>query len=196
MQNTTRARSQVTPAQTNGDELRVSVTGERDAARFRRVLSHVPTSVVACHGDRRGRGTRGHGQSGPSPTFPRATARGLLPDTWIRRAVGRRFARRAGSVSTFSAHGPRGAPRTPVCSARWRQVRGSELSVRRRVPARPFLTSGVVAWVDCAPRRKEIELGVHFLVVGRVLDLDVVSAEDHPMVFMPRGSYPTLVGSV
>ena len=42
---------------------------------------------------------------------------------------------------------------------------------------------------------KETELGDHLLVVGRVLDPDVASTEDHPIVFR-RESYPTLLGSV
>ena len=48
---------------------------------------------------------------------------------------------------------------------------------------------GVVAWIDCDLER-EIELGDHSLVVGKVIDLDVTQSA-HPMVFI-RGSYPEL----
>jgi flavin reductase (DIM6/NTAB) family NADH-FMN oxidoreductase RutF len=54
----------------------------------------------------------------------------------------------------------------------------------------PILQRGIVAWIDCELDR-EIELGDHFLVVGKVLDLDVVTGDDHPMVFS-RGAYPVL----
>lgn len=48
---------------------------------------------------------------------------------------------------------------------------------------------GVVAWIDCELDR-EIELGDHSLVVGRVIDLRAARSA-HPMVFS-RGSYPVL----
>lgn len=51
------------------------------------------------------------------------------------------------------------------------------------------ILEGIVAWIDCELER-EIELGDHSLVVGRVLDLGVPQSE-HPMVFS-RGSYPVL----
>jgi flavin reductase (DIM6/NTAB) family NADH-FMN oxidoreductase RutF len=54
----------------------------------------------------------------------------------------------------------------------------------------PILDAGIVAWIDCELDR-EIELGDHFLAVGKVLDLDVVGTDDHPMVFS-RGAYPVL----
>lgn len=54
----------------------------------------------------------------------------------------------------------------------------------------PVLDEGIVAWIDCELER-EIELGDHFLAVGKVLALDVVGPDDHPMVFS-RGAYPVL----
>lgn len=54
----------------------------------------------------------------------------------------------------------------------------------------PILEQGIVAWIDCELER-EVEIGDHFLVVGRVLDLGVTSSE-HPLVFS-RGAYPGLI---
>ncbi|GAC70349.1 flavin reductase family protein [Gordonia soli] len=65
-------------------------------------------------------------------------------------------------------------------AARFSDVRWSHSDHRN-----PIL-EGVVAWVDCAIE-KTVELGDHFLVVGRVQDLTVASAK-RPLLFF-RGGY-------
>ena len=49
------------------------------------------------------------------------------------------------------------------------------------------ILGGVVAWVDCTIE-KTVELGDHFLVVGRIGDLTVESSVKGPLLFF-RGGY-------
>ncbi|MCK9250482.1 MAG: flavin reductase family protein [Solirubrobacteraceae bacterium] len=154
-----------------------------DPERFRHVLSHVPTSVVVVTGTC---GDTDHGMVIGSFTsisldpqlvgfYPANTSTSWPPIRDVGRfcvnvlAQGQgelagRFARKGGDKFAgleFDRAPHTGAPIIP----------------------------GIVAWIDCVLDR-EIELGDHSLVVGRVMDL-CVSQSEHPMVFS-RGAYPSL----
>jgi flavin reductase (DIM6/NTAB) family NADH-FMN oxidoreductase RutF len=157
-----------------------------DPAVFRHVLSHVPTSVVVVTGVRPD-GSKagmvvgsftsisldpqlvGFYPAHTSTSWPPIREAGRFVVNVLAQGQGdlaRRFARKGGDK--FQGLDVAPAPQTGA----------------------PILREGVVAWIECEMDR-EIELGDHFLVVGRVLGLDVVSGDDHPMVFS-RGAYPVL----
>ena len=157
-----------------------------DPEKFRHVLSHVPTSVVVVtgvgdDGTKAGMVIGSFTSISLNPQlvgfYPTHTSTSWPP---IREAgrfvvnvlaqgqddVARRFSRTGGD-----------------------KFEGVEVAAAPHSGA-PILRHGIVAWIDCELDR-EIELGDHFLVVGRVVDLDVVTSDDHPMVFS-RGAYPVL----
>lgn len=160
------------------------VTPHGDPDKFRHVLSHVPTSVVVITGVGDD-GTKagmvigsftsisldpqlvGFYPTHASTSWPPIREAGRFCVNVLAQGstdLARQFSRKGGDKFeglNFSA-----APHT-----------GS-----------PILDDGIVAWIDCELER-EIELGDHFLAVGKVLDLDVVGTDDHPMVFS-RGAYP------
>ena len=136
------------------------------------------TSTAHAHGDRWPRGTeRGH-RDGPDPR-PLASPDGRSPGT-----------ARDSTAGPAGAFGRRGSRATQRPSAATQIVRSpGEPDPSSRPPARP-LDRGIAAWIDCALDR-EVELGDHVLVVGRVLDLGIVGIYEHPMVFS-RAAYPVL----
>ncbi|MGX6450198.1 flavin reductase family protein, partial [Patulibacter sp. S7RM1-6] len=160
------------------------VAGHGDPERFRHVLSHVPTSVVVVTGvdaDGAPAGLAvgsftsislepqlvGFYPTRTSTSWPRVRSAGGFCVNVLAQGqdelVGR-FARRGGD-----------------------KFAGLEVGTAPHTGA-PVL-DGVVAWIDCALER-ELELGDHLLVVGRVLDLRA-TADEHAMVFS-RGAYPPL----
>lgn len=162
------------------------VTPQGDPDKFRHVLSHVPTSVVVVTGVRDD-GTRvgmvigsftsislapqlvGFYPTHTSTSWPPIREAGRFCVNVLAQGstdLARQFSRRGGDK--FEGLNVSAAPHT-----------GS-----------PILDEGIVAWIDCELER-EIELGDHFLAVGKVLDLEVVTTDDHPMVFS-RGTYPLL----
>ncbi len=164
------------------------VTPHGDPTKFRHVLSHVPTSVVVVTGVRDD-GTKagmvvgsftsislspqlvGFYPTHASTSWPAIRDAGRFVVNVLAQGqndVARQFSRKGGDK--FEGIESDAAP----CSGA------------------PILRTGIVAWIDCELDR-EIELGDHFLVVGRVLDLDVVTTDRHPMVFS-RGTYPLIGG--
>ncbi|MDO9410850.1 flavin reductase family protein [Patulibacter sp.] len=159
-----------------------------DPAAFRHVLSHVPTSVVVVTGvDADGaRAGMVIGSFTSISLTPQLV--GFYPThastSWPAIRGAGRF------VVNVLAQGQDGIAR------QFSRKGGDKFDGVETHPAphsgAPILREGIVAWIDCELDR-EIELGDHFLAVGRVLDLDVVSGDDHPMVFS-RGTYPLLGG--
>ncbi len=165
---------------------RPDVTPHGDPNEFRRVLSHVPTSVVVVTGIKDD-GTKagmvigsftsislnpqlvGFYPTHESTSWPPIREAGRFVVNVLAQgqdAIARQFSKKGGDKFQGVGHHP------------------------ARHSGAPILDEGIVAWIDCELER-EIELGDHFLVVGKVLDLDVVGATDHPMVFS-RGTYPVL----
>jgi flavin reductase (DIM6/NTAB) family NADH-FMN oxidoreductase RutF len=163
-----------------------SSTAHGDPEAFRHVLSHVPTSVVVVTGITAD-GTRagmvigsfcsislnpqlvGFYPTRTSTSWPSIRDGGRFVVNVLAQGQGdlaRRFSQKGGDK--FAGLDVDAAPHSGA----------------------PVLQSGIVAWIDCELER-EIELGDHYLVVGRVLDLGVVSTDEHPMVFS-RGAYPVL----
>jgi flavin reductase (DIM6/NTAB) family NADH-FMN oxidoreductase RutF len=162
------------------------VTPHGDPDKFRRVLSHVPTSVVVVTGIKDD-GTKagmvigsftsisldpqlvGFYPTHASTSWPPIREAGRFVVNVLAQgqgAIAGQFSKKGGDKFQGVSHHP--APHSGA----------------------PILDEGIVAWIDCE-LDQEIELGDHFLVVGRVLDLDVVGSTDHPMVFS-RGAYPVL----
>ncbi|MDO9407853.1 flavin reductase family protein [Patulibacter sp.] len=157
-----------------------------DPDKFRHVLSHVPTSVVVVTGVKDD-GTRAGMVIGSFTSIsldPQLV--GFYPThastSWPPIRDAGRF------VVNVLAQGQDGIAR------QFSRRGGDKFEGVDVVPSphsgAPILKEGIVAWIDCELDR-EIELGDHFLVVGRVVDLDVVPTDDHPMVFS-RGAYPVL----
>jgi flavin reductase (DIM6/NTAB) family NADH-FMN oxidoreductase RutF len=151
--------------------------------RFRHVLSHVPTGVVV---------VAGHDGSAPAGlaigSFTSISLDpplvGFYPDrastSWppIRRSGG--FC-----VNVLAAH------QAGLCRRFARSGGDKFVGITWRPAARsgaPIL-DGVVAWIDCELER-EVELGDHSLVVGRVLDLGI-ERPGAPLIFL-RGGHPAL----
>lgn len=155
-----------------------------DPDKFRHVLSHVPTSVVVvtgltADGDRAGMAIGSFTSISLDPQLV-----GFYPThastSWpVIRDAGRFCVNVLAQGQTAMA-------------GRFARSGGDKFEGLATSPAphsgAPIL-DGIVAWIDCELDR-EIELGDHFLVVGRVIDLDVQNT-DHPMVFS-RGAYPVL----
>jgi flavin reductase (DIM6/NTAB) family NADH-FMN oxidoreductase RutF len=162
------------------------VTPHGDPDKFRHVLSHVPTSVVVVTGVKDD-GTKAGMVIGSFTSislnpqlvgfYPTHASTSWPPIREAGRFVVNVLAQGQGAIAgKFSRKGGD-------------KFEGVDFSAAPHSGA-PILQEGIVAWIDCELDR-EIELGDHFLVVGKVLDLDVVTTEDHPMVFS-RGAYPVL----
>lgn len=162
------------------------VTPHGDPDKFRHVLSHVPTSVVVVTGVKDD-GTKAGMVIGSFTSislnpqlvgfYPTHASTSWPPIREAGRFCVNVLAQGQGAIAgQFSKKGGD-------------KFEGVNFSAAPHSGA-PILDEGIVAWIDCELER-EIELGDHFLVVGKVLDLDVVGSEDHPMVFS-RGAYPVL----
>lgn len=154
-----------------------------DPDHFRHVLSHVPTSVVV---------VTAQGPAGPAGMAVGSfTSISLEPQlvgfypartstTWPQIRDAGRF------CVNVLAQGQDDLARR---FARRGEDRFAGLSTTAAPWSGAPVLDGIVAWIDCDLDR-EIELGDHALVVGRVIDLGVTRS-DHPMVFS-RGAYPGL----
>ncbi|WP_040825323.1 flavin reductase family protein [Nocardia jiangxiensis] len=151
-----------------------------EGPHFRNVLGHFPTSVVAITTtgeDQRPQGLvvgtfASVSLDPPLVSFLVDRSSSTLP---LIRAAGRFCANAlAGDQDHVSRRfGTKGADRF------------AEVTWRPSALGNPVL-DGVVAWVDCTVE-KEVELGDHFMVVGRVRELQVESVKT-PLLFF-RGSY-------
>jgi 3-hydroxy-9,10-secoandrosta-1,3,5(10)-triene-9,17-dione monooxygenase reductase component len=151
--------------------------------RFRHVLSHVPTGVVVVAGHD---GTAPAGLAIGSFTSISLDPPlvGFYPD---RASTSWPVIRRAGRfcVNVLAAH------QAGICRRFARSGGDKFMGITWRPAAQsggPIL-DGVVAWIDCELER-EIELGDHSLVVGRVLDLGLERPAP-PLIFL-RGGHPAL----
>ncbi|MGX6446824.1 flavin reductase family protein [Patulibacter sp. S7RM1-6] len=154
-----------------------------DPQHFRHVLSHVPTSVVVVTAQAPD-GPAGMAVGSFTSISLEPQLVGFYPartsTTWPRIRDAGRF------CVNVLAQGQDELVR------RFAQ-RGTDRFAELETASAPFsgapVLDGIVAWIDCELDR-EIELGDHVLVVGRVIDLGVTRS-DHPLVFS-RGAYPGL----
>ncbi|MEV4422008.1 flavin reductase family protein [Patulibacter sp. NPDC049589] len=160
------------------------VTPHGDPDKFRHVLSHVPTSVVIITGV--GEGGTKSGMAIGSFTSISLTPQlvGFYP---THKSTSWPPIREAGRFCVNVLAQGQGALAGQFAKSGGDKFAGVDFKAAPHSGA-PIL-DGVVAWIDCE-LDQEIELGDHFLVVGKVLDLDVIQSA-HPMVFS-RGAYPTL----
>jgi flavin reductase (DIM6/NTAB) family NADH-FMN oxidoreductase RutF len=160
------------------------VTPHGDPDKFRHVLSHVPTSVVVVTGMKDDATPAGMAIGSFTSISLDPQLVGFYPThtstSWpVIRQAGR-------FCVNVLAQGQN------ALAGQFAKSGGDKFQGLTTTPA-PFsgapILEGIVAWIDCELER-EIELGDHYLVVGRVIDLDVAQS-DHPMVFS-RGAYPVL----
>jgi malate synthase len=162
----------------------IAVNRVIEAKHFRHVLSHVPTSVVVV--------------TGVSPTGAKA---GMVVGTFTSISLDPPLVGFFPTHSSTSWPPIREAGRFCVnvlaqgqteMASRFAQKGGDKFDGITTSPA-PFsrapVLNEIVAWIDCE-LHMELEIGDHFLVVGRVIDLGVTHS-DHPLVFS-RGTYPLL----
>ncbi|MGE0067594.1 MAG: flavin reductase family protein [Solirubrobacterales bacterium] len=150
-----------------------------DSAHFRTVMAHLPTGVSI---------VTGHGANGPSglavgsfmsvslePPLV-AVSPALTSTSWPRIQATGQFC-----VNVLSE------PQVNI--ARSFAVSGgdkfADLDWRKGPSGSPIL-AGAVAWIDCAIESEQ-KAGDHWLVLGRVLELDVGDA-NQPLIFH-RGSF-------
>lgn len=152
------------------------MTDEIDSARFRRVLGHVPTSVVVVTG----LDTAGSPQGITIGSFVSVSLEpplvGFLPGTgsrsWAAIAATQRF------CVNVLADG-----QDDVC---WKFAKESEdkFSGIDWTPSATGLPElpGVIATIDCTVH-SQIELGDHYMVVGHVVALDNIDDAGDAMAF-------------
>lgn len=155
-----------------------------DPEKFRHVLSHVPTSVVVVTGVREDGRHAGMAVGSFTSISLEPQLVGFYPTktstSWPLIRQAQRFC-----VNVLA----QGQNDLAVRFARSGGDKFAGLEFETAAHSGAAILPGVVAWIDCELDR-EIELGDHTLVVGRVIDLCVAQSE-HPLVFS-RGSYPVL----
>jgi 3-hydroxy-9,10-secoandrosta-1,3,5(10)-triene-9,17-dione monooxygenase reductase component len=152
-------------------------SGRFDAAQFRRVLGHFPTGVTVVTGL--------HGEQPAGFTIGSFTSVSLEPplvgflpqinsDTWQAMAPAGRFC-----VNVLRQE------QAALC---WRFAKSGvdddrfdDLAWTRAPTGCPVLP-GVLAWIDCEIDQ-QYEVGDHYFVVGRVIDLAHATDVHEPLVF-------------